>query len=208
MVMVNPENGSRTKFPYRDNLPPIDFTREKHSLIEKAGVLHLDGTNYANAVAAAQIAKAAGVPVSLDACSRQKDNALNLRLAEMADILITNAVYPQAVTGCTTREEALLKLASLGHKQVALTTLGKDGVLAVVNGKVEHIPAFTVQAVDTTGAGDVFHGAFLTAWLEGNDLHACIRFAAAVSALKCLKPGGRSGIPTRAEAEAFLAQHS
>ena len=65
-----------------------------------------------------------------------------------------------------------------------------------------------MQAVDTTGAGDVFHGAFLTAWLEGNDLHACIRFAAAVSALKCLKPGGRSGIPTRAEAEAFLAQHS
>ncbi len=208
MVMVNPENGSRTKFPYRDNLPPIDFTREKRSLIEKAGALHLDGTNYANAVAAAQIAKAAGVPVSLDACSRQKDNVLNLRLAEMADILITNAVYPQAVTGCATREEALLKLAGLGHKQVALTTLGKDGVLAVVSGKVEHIPAFTVQAVDTTGAGDVFHGAFLTAWLEGNDLHACIRFAAAVSALKCLKPGGRSGIPTRAEAEAFLAQHS
>ena len=208
MVMVNPENGSRTKFPYRDNLPPIDFTQEKRSLIEKAGALHLDGTNYANALAAAQIAKAAGVPVSLDACSRQKDNALNLRLAEMADILITNAVYPQAVTGCATREEALLKLAGLGHKQVALTTLGKDGVLAVVSGKVEHIPAFTVQAVDTTGAGDVFHGAFLTAWLEGNDLHACIRFAAAVSALKCLKPGGRSGIPTRAEAEAFLAQHS
>lgn len=206
IVMVNPENGSRTKFPYRDNLPPIDFTAEKREAIAHAATLHLDGTQYVNALAAAQIAKEAGTLISLDACSRQKDNALNLRLAEMADILITNAVYPRLVTGCDDREEALLILSRLGHKQVALTTLGSEGVIAAINGHIEHFPAFRVDAVDTTGAGDVFHGAFLTAWLTEPDLRHCIRFACAVSALKCLKHGGRAGIPTRAEAEAFLSR--
>ena len=70
-----------------------------------------------------------------------------------------------------------------------------------------HVPAFPVRTVDTTGAGDVFHGAFLARWLETEDVMECLRFASAVAALKCLKPGGRSGIPTRHEAEAFLAAH-
>ena len=208
VVMVDPAHGSRTKFPFRDNLPPIDFTPQKREAISQSEILHLDGTNYANALAAAQIAREAGTTISLDGCSRQKDNALNLKLAEMADILITNAVYPQAVTGCETREEALMQLAGLGSKKAIMTTLGKDGVMAVIDGCIIRFPAFSVAAVDTTGAGDVFHGAFLTAWLEGKRTEECIRFASAVSALKCQKPGGRSGIPARAEADAFLARYS
>lgn len=205
-VMVNPANGTRTKFPYRDNLPPIDFTPAKRALIKNAGVLHLDGTNYQNALAAARIAKEVGTIVSLDACSRQQENSLNLQLAEMADILITNAVYPQAVTGCNSVENALKVLSELGNKRVAMTTIGRDGVIAVINGAIKYFPAFHVQAVDTTGAGDVFHGAFLVAWLEGKRVCECIRFACAVSALKCLKPGGRSGIPDRDAVEHFLAE--
>ena len=208
VVMVDPAHGSRTKFPFRDNLPPIDFTPQKQEAISQSSILHLDGTNYGNALAAARIARENGVTISLDGCSRQKENALNLQLAEMADILITNAVYPQAVTGCETREEALMQLAGLGHKKAVMTTLGSEGVMAVIDGCIVRFPAFCVAAVDTTGAGDVFHGAFLTAWLEGRRTEECIRFAAAVAALKCQKPGGRSGIPTRAETEAFLARYS
>ena len=207
MVMVNPATGSRTKFPFRDALPPLDFDEAQKSAIGRARVLHLDGTRYENAVKAAEIAKAAGVTVSLDGCSRQKDNALNLRLAALADILIMNAVYPFAVSGKADREEALRFMAGLGQKQVVMMTAGSDGSYALIDGRVEHFPAFPVKAVDTTGAGDVFHGAFLTRWLETRDVRECIRFASAVSALKCLKPGGRSGIPARAEADAFLAAH-
>ena len=87
-----------------------------------------------------------------------------------------------------------------------MATVGSDGVIAVIDGKIKYFPAFHVQAVDTTGAGDVFHGAFLVAWLEGKQVSECIRFACAVSALKCLKPGGRSGIPDRETVERFLAE--
>ena len=208
MVMVHPENGSRTKFPFRDALPPLDFDRAQRGALSRAKVVHLDGTRYENAVKAAEIARDAGVTVSLDGCSRQKDNALNLRLAALADILIMNAVYPFAVSGRTDREEALKFMAGLGEKKVVMMTAGSQGSYALIDGRMEHFPAFSVRAVDTTGAGDVFHGAFLARWLESRDIRQCIRFASAVSALKCLKPGGRIGIPTRQEAEAFLAAQS
>ncbi len=205
VVMVDPKKGTRTKFPYRDNLPAIVWDEKQRDLLKHARVLHLDGTNYDNAMAAAALAKEYGVIVSLDGCSMQKDNAKNRRLAAMADILIMNARYPKKVSGKETIEEAMREMASLGA-QVVISTAGKDGCYAVMDGVLYQFPAFSVPAIDTTGAGDVFHGAFLTAWLEGKDLGECIRFASAVSALKCLKLGGRAGIPTRNEAEAFLQQ--
>ena len=200
-VMVDPANGSRTKFPYRDALPPIPFDGEQRRAIAEAAVLHLDGTQYDNALRAAEIAKAAGTPVSLDGCSRHGDNAKNLRLAELADVLIMNAVYPFAVSGRDDLEGALHFMAGLGEKRAVVMTAGKDGSYALIEGKVLHIPAFPVNAVDTTGAGDVFHGAFLVKWLETEDVCACLRFASAAAALKCEKPGGRAGIPTRGRAE-------
>ena len=202
-VMVNPANGSRTKFPYRDALPALPFDEQQRKAIGEAEILHLDGTQYENAVRAAEIAKAAGTVVSLDGCSRQKDNEKNLRLAELADILIMNAVYPSAVSGIEDRNEALRFMAGLGRKLAVVMTAGKDGGFAWIDGRIEHFPAFPVKAADTTGAGDVFHGAFLRAWLISKDVRTCVRFAAATAALKCTKPGGRAGIPALAQAEAL-----
>ena len=201
IVMVNPATGSRTKFPYRDALPPLPFNREQRERIAGASILHLDGTRYENALRAAEIAREAGTLVSLDGCSRQTDNAKNLRLAEMADILITNAVYPFAVSGKADRDEALAFLAGLGKKKAVVMTGGKEGCWAFLEGRAVHFPAFPVQAVDTTGAGDVFHGAFLVRWLETEDPVSAIRFASAAAALKCLWPGGRAGIPSREAAD-------
>ena len=203
VVLVDPNKGTRTKFPYRDNLPSIEWHERQRAFLKKPRVLHLDGTNYDNAMKAAMLAKEYRVIVSLDGCSMQKDNDKNRRLAAMADILIMNARYPKRVSGKETMVEAMQEMASLGA-QVVISTAGKDGCYAVIDGEVHQFSAFAVPAIDTTGAGDVFHGAFLTAWLEGKDLRQCIRFASAVSALKCLKLGGRAGIPIREEAEAFL----
>jgi sulfofructose kinase len=72
------------------------------------------------------------------------------------------------------------------------------------NGRRAHEPAFPVTVVDTLGAGDVWHGALALALGEGQGARAAIRFASAVAALKCTRFGGRTGTPTRAEAEAFL----
>ncbi len=206
IVMVDPQKGTRTKFPYRDALPPLTFDEEQRRAIGSCRVLHLDGTRYENAVRAARIARDAGVTVSLDGCSRQKDNDLNIALAGLADILIMNAVYPFKVSGRDDIPGALRFFASLGPKKLVAMTMGKEGCWALIGGEAVHFPAFEVDAVDTTGAGDVFHGAFLARYLETDDLKDCIRFASAAAAMKCRAPGGRSGIPTREDLDAFLRE--
>ena len=68
-----------------------------------------------------------------------------------------------------------------------------------------HLRAPHVHVVDTTGAGDAFHGAYTLAIAEGRDALAAARFASVVAALKCTRPGGRAGLPSRAEVDNFLA---
>ena len=197
-VMVNPETGSRTKFPQRDYNPPITWTDDLKEVIKNADVLHLDGTHYENALNAARIAKEYGVTVSLDGCSMQKDNAKNRTLATLADILIMNSKYPLRVSEEKDYNCALLEMAGWGGKKVTGCTLGEEGSKFVINGKVVDFPAFKApKVVDTTGCGDVFHGAFLNAYVSGMEIRTCIRFASAAASIKCAFPGGRAGIPDR-----------
>ncbi|MGN1163803.1 MAG: carbohydrate kinase family protein [Candidatus Ornithospirochaeta sp.] len=198
-VMVNPLNRSRTKFPQRDTNPPILWDKEKEDAIASASAIHLDGTNWENAVSAAERARKHGVLVSLDGCSMQKDNEKNRILASMADILIMNNKYPLRVSGKDDYSSALLEIASWGPK-VVVATLGEKGSMAVVDGEVVEYGIYREEnALDTTGCGDVFHGAFLASWLEEEDLDKAISFASASSSLKTRKMGGRAGIPRREE---------
>ena len=201
-IMVNPQTASRTKFPMRDFNPPIEWTDELKGAILSADILHLDGTHYENAISAARIAKGK-VFVSLDGCSMQKDMEKNRALASMADCLVMNSKYPLRVSGEDDHEKALMKMSKWGP-QIVMCTLGANGVLAVIDGQAVRFPAFKVKAVDTTGAGDVFHGAFIAGYLEGMEIQENIRFASAAAALKCLKPGGRAGIPKREDVLAML----
>ena len=204
-VMICPERGTRTKFPFKDRMAPIAWSQLQRETLSGAKVLHLDGTHYENAVRAASLAKEHGVTVSLDGSTRQRDNDLNRRLASMADVLITNAGYPMLVSGEESLGEALLELSTWGPEFVAATA-GQDGVYAVVGGEVRHYPAFNVEVVDTTGAGDVFHGAFLAARLRGKGVEDCIRFAQYAAGRKCGQMGGRRGIPDWATVEAALSR--
>ena len=203
-VMVDPGKGTRTKFPQRDTNPDIEWTKDLKKDIKNAKILHLDGTNHANAMEAAKIAKECGTLVSLDGASLKEPNELNLELAKLADILIMNWRYPLKVTGAKDYDEALLKIASWGTAMIVIGTIGSKGCKAVINGRIEYFPAYPVDAVDTTGAGDVFHGAFLAGYLDGMELRENIRFASAVAALKCTKMGGRAGIPKKKEALEFM----
>ncbi len=102
-------------------------------------------------------------------------------------------------------EEALLKI-SAEHGCWACVTDGENGVWFTGFDGIEHCPAFPVTPVDTLGAGDVWHGAFTLALAEGQDEATAIRFACAAAALKCLKPGGREGAPSRTDTETFLKE--
>ena len=102
------------------------------------------------------------------------------------------------VSGRSSYNEALLEMSSWGRKLVVGCTLGEDGSKFVIDGEVRDFPAFRASSVvDTTGCGDVFHGAFLSAYVSGMDIGSCIRFASAAACCKCAVPGGRAGIPDR-----------
>jgi len=85
-----------------------------------------------------------------------------------------------------------------------MITLGEDGCIWLEDGAVRRCPAFAVEVVDTTGCGDVFHGAFTFGMARGWDVAANVRFASAAAALKCRALGGRTGIPAYGDVVAFL----
>ena len=195
-VMIDPAHGTRTKFPRRDRMPPIAWNGQQIRMLKGAKILHLDGTHYQNACRAIELARQNNVSISLDGCSRQQDNNLNRRLASMADILIMNAAYPLTVSERPNLHDALLEMSTWGAK-IVLSTAGANGVFAAIDGKIYHYPPCKVKVFDSTGAGDVFHGAYLAAYLNGKSLDHCIRFAQYAAALKCGQIGGRQGIPSR-----------
>ena len=202
-IMVNPERGTRTKFVCNNTLPPISWNDDQKLLLKNSDVLHVDGTRYDNAMAAIALAREYGIPVSVDGCHMESDRALNRKMALMSDILIMNARYPKLVAGTETTEEALEYFAANGPK-VVISTQGTNGCLAWIDGKIEVFPAYSVKAVDSTGAGDVFHGAFLAAYIQGMDVRASIQYATIAAALKCTEVGGRAGIPTDGEIRSYL----
>jgi len=84
----------------------------------------------------------------------------------------------------------------------------QDGSYTVSPDDEFHTPAFEVNVIDTTGAGDVFHGAYLAGLVKGWDLRRIATFASAVSAIHCTVLGNRKGIPSMEEVETFLRERS
>ena len=169
-------------------------------VIEKSKVLHLDGHQTQAAIAAAKRARAKGVTVSIDAGTLVKGIE---ELLELCDIVIASEKFAANFTGDANPENSARKLFGESRKFAAVT-LGSDGSVGFDGKIIIKQPAFPVKVVDSTGAGDVFHGAFIHQYVKGGGWADCLRFAAAVSAMKCMKFGGRTGIPTLAETEKFL----
>lgn len=123
-----------------------------------------------------------------------------------------NEVEAEMMTGVPVDGlEAARKAARVFYEKgvkVVVITLGGRGVFLSENGREEILPAFKVQAVDTTGAGDAFNGGLLTGLSEGMDLWQAARFANALAALSVQKIGTTPAMPTRAEVDAFLAEHA
>jgi len=163
--------------------------------------LHLDGYWFDTALAAARNAKDRGITVVIDpssSISREKEKAL----FPLADFIIPSKKYASRCTGEADPRKAAEKLYLKGTRGVIIT-MGGEGCLVYDGGEARHVPAFPVDVVDTTGAGDAFHGGFICALSMGKDMHAAAVFASAVAALKCARPGGQAGLPTREDVERF-----
>jgi sulfofructose kinase len=126
------------------------------------------------------------------------------RLLPLVNILIPSEEFALKLTGCADAEAAAMALQSRYNPQVLIITQGsRGGFIAAPGGPVRY-PAFPVEVVDTNGAGDTFHGAFLTARLRGMDVPEAAAFASAASALKCTKFGAQEGIPGYNEVVRFM----
>jgi sulfofructose kinase len=124
----------------------------------------------------------------------------------LPDHLIVSESFAAQLTGTAEPRRALKKLWKEHHQLVAVTGGAKGCWYLSAEDPVRprHQPAFKVKVVDTTGCGDVFHGAYAAALARGMNAQDRIRFAAATAALKATKPGAQKGIPTLAEVQKLV----
>lgn len=177
---------------------PVDF-------LNSAKYLLFDDYEIDAAIYCAAWAKNKSVKVVLDA-----EDPANEKIGELinlADILILPEAFAFEFTGKSDAVTAARELKNTFGPEIVTITQGNKGSYSVFGGGEEHFqPIFEVETVDTTGCGDVFHGAFTFGLLKGWSIPIVAEFATAVSSLKSLKLGGRSGIPTYAEVFAFLKE--
>lgn len=202
MILVNEVKKTRTIIWSPGDAAPLATAEIPENLIRQAKVLHLDGLQREAALAAARQFRSEGKIVSLDAGSFHPGVE---ELLPLTDWLICAEDFILRLTGARTAEEAVLEAYRRYRPEVVAATQGKSGGLWTEDGiHIQRYLPSPVTVVDTTGAGDVFHGAAIYARLQGWDWARVFAFASAVAALKCTKLGGRTGIPTRQEVDAYL----
>lgn len=150
------------------------------------------------------LAKSLGIPSVIDADLGGVDLA---KVVPLGDHIAFSYPALCTFTGKDDIAEALIEAQRLTEGVVYVTN-GSDGCFWLENSQLMHEPTFHVDIVDTTGAGDVFHGALAVAIAEGMRSREAVRFANASAAIKCTMPGGRDGIPERAYVNSFIEKYS
>jgi sulfofructose kinase len=197
VIVVERSTGRRTVFEWHEGCGPIRPEDLDGGILSRARSLLCDARNPEAERAAAERVRAGGGLVMID-CGHPRPGLEEL--ARVADVLIVSHSFLEARWGPgATLERGLEELASWGPAVVGFT-LGEAGSAVRWRGEVLRTSAFPLEVVDTTGAGDVFHGAFLWGMLRGWAPGMVMRFASAAAALSCRALGGRGAIPTEEEA--------
>jgi len=182
-------------------LQPEELDRD---YITSAEILHLEGFHPKAALQAARWMREAGKTVVLDGSKTSGPVRGQMReLVHNVDVLISGSGFVQGLTDKPDREDAMRATLDLGPR-IVVQTEGEDGCYTVTRDDNFHIPAIQCQVIDTTGAGDVFHGAYILGLLRGWTLRQNAQFATAVSAIKCGSLGGRAGIPSFTQVVDYL----
>jgi|WetSurMetagenome_2_1015567.scaffolds.fasta_scaffold11023_3 sulfofructose kinase len=201
-IMVDARTAARTILWTRGSVSRLKAHEVNLDLVRSARGLFIDDLEPEAALVAAKAARDAKIPVLIDAGSLREGVR---ELLPLCDYIIASELFAEQISGGKSLREALETLSAFGSK-ASVVTLGERGCAFLSGAEVVEVPGFAVRAVDTTGAGDVFHGAYLFAVLEGLDTMQACTFANASAALKCRRLGGRTGIPTLSEALAFLSR--
>lgn len=197
VVLVKP-GGERALINYRVAQPLPASALDLSGL--RARVMLFDGHEPELSLAALAQAKAHGSQTVLDAGSVHRGT---LALAAQVDYLVCSERFALDFTGEGEVTRALDKLAA--HHPAVVITCGAEGLIWQTSSGQGRLPAFVIDAVDTTGAGDAFHGAFALSVAQGRAWAETLEFSSAVAALCCTKIGARAALPYRDEVRSFLA---
>ncbi len=202
-IVIDQSTGERTVLWRRSDclrLTPEEITEEQ---ILSASLLHIDGHDTPAVARAASIARKHGIPVTVDVDTIYHGFD---KVLPNVDYLVTSSEFPAQWTNERDPFKALTTLQNEYGMRVAAMTLGAHGSLALLAGKFYYSPAFVVNCLDTTGAGDVFHGAFCYAVLKGMSMSETLDFSNALAALNCTEIGARGGIRGAEAARALMAR--
>jgi sugar/nucleoside kinase (ribokinase family) len=206
VVIVDESRQTRTIFYDLHNVFGAQEDWPAESVIRSARVLFVDHFGVEGMIRAARIARASGIPVVADFESAEGPGFAGL--LDLVDHLIVSEEFALQLTGATTAPAAAQALFTKGRDTVVVTC-GAEGSWFLSLSPFDtpiSADAFPVAAVDTTGCGDVFHGAYAAALARGEDVVDRLRFASAAAALKATQRGGQTGIPTRAAVEALIRE--
>jgi sulfofructose kinase len=192
VIVLEEGIGERTIMWRRDPALQYPVPELKREWIVSGKILHLDGCDSAAAIQAARWARSASIPVVLDIDEIYDDSTHEVLM--LVDYLIASSDFSEDPHALADR---------YGCPVVGITR-GAQGAAFWSRGKLSESSAFKVDVADTTGAGDVFHGAFIYGVLQKWSLEDTVQFAHAVAAMKCRQSGARRGIPNLREVQEFL----
>lgn len=201
-IMVEEDSAERTIVWHRDDacrLEPEDLDEE---LIRAGRVLHLDGHFVEASLEAARLARKHGLLVSLDG---ERVYEQTRELVSLCHVVMGSQRFAQRLTGMEDPRGSLEAMADMGPKWAG-RTLGEEGAEMIAAGEYIRQPGYAVEAIDSTGAGDVFHAGMVHAMLQGQGPRQALATACAVAAISVTKLGGRSALPTKTALESFLAE--
>jgi sugar/nucleoside kinase (ribokinase family) len=193
VILVEEETGERTILWERD--PRIRVSPEDLPLddIRRARAILLDGHDVLPAITAARTARTTGVPVVLDAEKVQEGTE---ELLSLCDHIVAAGHFPGLLLPGVSAEDGAREILVRYTPRTSTVTLGPRGAFGCDAREEFFSPSIRVEAVDTTGAGDIFHAGFLYALLEGLPYREILAFANTAAGLSCRGMGGRAAIPT------------
>lgn len=200
VILVDETTGERIVLWDRDERLHLRAHEIPERVIVTGRLLHVDDVDQEAAIAAAQIARTAGLVVTSDI------DRLTSRTADLVDA-VTVPIFaehvPPLLTGARDLETALRQLRAV-HDGLLCVTIGAEGAVALDGDTFYHSRGFKVQAVDTTGAGDVFRAGFIYGHLQGWTTERVLRFANAAAGLSCTRAGAIGGVPSLDEINGLL----
>lgn len=202
-IIIDHSTGERTVLWRRSDGLRLDPSEITPDMITGSRMLHIDGHDTPAVAKAASIAHANGIPVTVDVDTIYHGFD---KVLPNVDYLVASSEFPVGWTNERDPFKALEMIQEEYGMRCAAMTLGAHGSLARIDGKFVYSPAFVVNCVDTTGAGDVFHGAFCYAVLQGMAMSDVLNFSNALAALNCTAIGARGGIKGVEEARALMAK--